>query len=127
MRMWPRDLSDVTGAAYKYMRNGHATADSWNVVVQPGEKIRLRIINASAMTLCNFRIPGLPMTVGAADGLNLQPVETDEFQIGVAETYDVIITPAPPMTVALRSSPAFGRCGCSMVDAIASVEKRSIF
>ena len=93
MRMSPRDLSDVTGAAYTYLINGHATADNWNAVFQPGEKIRLRIINASAMTLFNFRIPGLPMTVVAADGLNLQPVETDEFQIGVAETYDVIITP----------------------------------
>lgn len=93
MRMSPRDLSDVTGATYTYLINGHATADNWNAVFQPGEKVRLRIINASAMTLFNFRIPGLPMKVVAADGLNLQPVETDEFQIGVAETYDVIVSP----------------------------------
>lgn len=93
MRMSPRDLSDVTGATYTYLINGHATADNWNAVFVPGEKIRLRIINASAMTLFNFRIPGLPMKVVAADGLNLQPIETDEFQIGVAETYDVIVAP----------------------------------
>merc|ERR1711916_280327 len=81
------------GATYTYLINGHATWDNWNAIFQPGEKIRLRIINASAMTLFNFRIPGLPMKVVAADGLNLQPVETDEFQIGVAETYDVIVAP----------------------------------
>ena len=101
MRMSPRDLSDVTGATYTYLINGHATADNWNAIFQPGEKIRLRIINASAMTLFNFRIPGLPMKVVAADGLNLQPVETDEFQIGVAETYDVIVAPETSDTFAM--------------------------
>lgn len=93
MRMSPTDISDVTGAAYTYLINGHSTADNWNAVYEAGERIRLRIINASAMTIFNFRIPGLPMTVVAADGLNVRPVQTDEFQIGVAETYDVIIEP----------------------------------
>merc|ERR1712065_111690 len=73
----------------------------WHGIFQPGEKIRLRIINASAMTLFNFRIPGLPMKGVAADGLNLQPVETDEFQIGVAETYDVIVAPETSDTFAM--------------------------
>ena len=93
MRMSPTDISDVTAAAYTYLINGHATADNWTGIFNPGERVRLRIINASAMTIFNFRIPGLPMTVVAADGLNVRPVETDEFQIGVAETYDVIVEP----------------------------------
>ena len=93
MRMSPTDISDVTAAAYTYLINGHSTADNWNAIFEVGERVRMRIINASAMTIFNFRIPGLPMTVVAADGLNVQPVETDEFQIGVAETYDVIVEP----------------------------------
>ncbi len=93
MRMSPRDIADVTGATYTYLINGHSTADNWNGVFVPGERIRLRIINASAMTLFNVRIPGLPMTIVAADGLNVQPLEIDEFQMGSAETYDVIIKP----------------------------------
>ena len=101
MRMSPMDLSDVTGATYTYLINGHSTADNWNGVFKPGERVRLRIINASAMTLFNFRIPGLPMTVVAADGLHVQPVETDEFQIGVAETYDVIVAPTEARAFAM--------------------------
>ncbi len=93
MRMSPRDIADVTGETYTYAINGHATADNFNMVFNSGERVRLRIVNASAMTLFNVRIPGLPMTVVQSDGLNVQPVETDEFQIGVAETYDVIVTP----------------------------------
>ncbi len=93
MRMSPNDLSDVTGETYTYVINGHATSDNFNMVFNPGERVRLRIINAAAMTLFNVRMPGLPMTVVAADGLNVQPVETDEFQMGVAETYDVIVEP----------------------------------
>lgn len=93
MRMSPNDLADVTGETYTYVINGHSTADNFNMVFNPGERVRLRIINAAAMTLFNVRLPGLPMTVVQADGLNVRPVETDEFQIGVAETYDVIVEP----------------------------------
>ena len=93
MRMSPRDIADVTGSTYHFLINGHSTADNWNGVFQPGERVRLRIINASAMTIFNIRLPGLPMTIVAADGLNVQPLEVDEFQMGVAETYDVIIEP----------------------------------
>ncbi|HRX39394.1 MAG TPA: copper resistance system multicopper oxidase [Parvularculaceae bacterium] len=101
MRMSPTDIADVTGAVYTYLINGHATADNWTAIFNAGERVRLRIINASAMTIFNFRIPGLPMTVVAADGLHVQPVETDEFQIGVAETYDVIVTPSKLRAYAL--------------------------
>ena len=100
MRMNPTDLSDVTGAAYTYLVNGHSPAENWTGLFRPGERVRLRFINASAMTLFNLRIPGLPMTVVQADGLDVEPVETDEFQIGVAETFDVIVRPQDrPYTV----------------------------
>ena len=93
MRMSPRDLADIGGAAYTYIINGHSTADNWNGVFVPGERVRLRIINAAAMSMFNIRIPGLPMTIVNQDGLNVEPLEIDEFQMGVAETYDVIIEP----------------------------------
>ena len=101
MRMSPTDISDVTASVYTYLINGHATEDNWTAIFNSGERVRLRIINASAMTIFNFRIPGLPMTVVAADGLHVQPVETDEFQIGVAETYDVIVSPTRARPFAL--------------------------
>ena len=93
MRMMPTDIADVTGATYTYLMNGLHPQGNWTGLFQPGERIRLRVINGSAMTYFNVRIPGLPMTVIAADGQYVQPVETDEFQIGVAETYDVIVEP----------------------------------
>lgn len=93
MRMDPTDISDVTAAAYRYLVNGHGPADNWTGLFRAGERVRLRIINASAMTTFNIRIPGLPMTVVQADGCNVRPVTVDEFQIGVAETYDVTVTP----------------------------------
>jgi CopA family copper-resistance protein len=96
MRMAPTDLSDVGGASYTYVVNGHGPDDNWTALFEPGQRVRLRFINAAAMTLFNVRIPGLPMTVVQADGLNVEPVETDEFQIGVAETYDVIVQPERP-------------------------------
>ena len=93
MRMDPTDIADVTGATYTFLVNGHGPRENWTGLFRPGERVRLRFINASAMTIFNIRIPGLPMTVVAADGQNVRPVETDEFQISVAETYDVVVTP----------------------------------
>ncbi len=93
MRMDPADIADVTGETYTYLINGHGPGDNWTGLFKPGERVRLRIINASAMTIFNVRLPELPMTVVQADGLNVQPVETDELQIGVAETYDVVVHP----------------------------------
>jgi len=94
MRMDPTDISDVTGSTYTYLINGHGPSDNWTALFTPGQKVRLRFINASSMTIFNLRIPGLRLTVVQADGQNVMPVEVDEFQIGVAETYDVIVTPA---------------------------------
>ena len=94
MRMDATDISDVTRATYSYLINGHDSQANWTALFAPGERIKLRIINASSMTNFNVRIPGLPMTVVAADGCNVQPVETDEFQIAIAEAYDVIVQPS---------------------------------
>ena len=93
MRMNPRDISDVTGVTYTYLINGHGPADDLQLEFNPGERVRLRVINGSAMTFFNIRIPGVPMTVIQADGKDVEPVEIDEFQIGTAETYDVIVQP----------------------------------
>ncbi|MFK8021828.1 MAG: copper resistance system multicopper oxidase [Pseudomonadales bacterium] len=93
MRMNPTDIADVTAATYTYLVNGHGPKDNWTGLFKPGERVRLRFVNASAMTIFNVRIPGLPMTVVQADGLNVQPIETDEFQIGTAETFDVVVQP----------------------------------
>ena len=93
MRMNPRDISDVTGSTYTFLINGHGPADDLQFAFGAGERVRLRIINGSAMTFFNVRIPGVPMTVIAADGQDVAEVEVDEFQIGVAETYDVIVSP----------------------------------
>lgn len=93
MRMTPTDIADVTGATYTYLMNGVDPASNWTGLFRPGERVRLRIINASAMTYFDVRIPGLPMTVVQADGIDVEPVETDEIRIAVAETYDVIIEP----------------------------------
>jgi len=94
MRMSPRDLSDVSGATYTFLTNGATPAGNWTGLFRPGEKVRLRFINGSSMTFFDVRIPGLKMTVVAADGQAVHPVSVDEFRIGVAETYDVIVQPA---------------------------------
>ena len=93
MRMDPADVSDVTGSTYNFTVNGFGPFDNWTGLFRAGERVRLRIINAAAQTNFNVRIPGLAMTVVQADGQNVRPVTVDEFQIGVAETYDVIVTP----------------------------------
>ncbi|PZO70672.1 MAG: copper-binding protein [Pelagerythrobacter marensis] len=93
MRMDAADIADVTGSTYAFTINGFGPFDNWTGLFTPGERVRLRVINASAQTTFNIRIPGLPMTVVQADGLNVRPVAVDEFQIGTAETYDVVVTP----------------------------------
>ncbi|RRS31694.1 MAG: copper resistance protein CopA [Gammaproteobacteria bacterium (ex Lamellibrachia satsuma)] len=93
MRMSQRDLSDVTGYTYTFLTNGQTPAEGWSGLFRKGEKVRLRFINGSAMTFFDVRIPGLKMTVVAADGQHIEPVSVDEFRMGVAETYDVIVEP----------------------------------
>ncbi|WP_192558539.1 copper resistance system multicopper oxidase [Pseudomonas allokribbensis] len=94
MKMNPTDIADVSGATYTFLMNGHAPDSNWTGLFRPGEKLRLRLINGSAMTYFDVRIPGLKMTVVAADGLHVKPVSVDELRIAVAETYDVIVEPA---------------------------------
>ena len=93
MRMMPTDIADVTGSTYTYLINGHAPEDSLEYLFSPGERVRLRIINGSAMSFFNIRIPGVRMSVVQADGKNVRPREVDEFQIGTAETYDIVVDP----------------------------------
>ena len=93
MRMVPTDLSDVSGAIYTYLMNGATPATNWTGLFRPGERVRLRFINGSASTLFDIRIPGLKLTIVAADGQAVEPVDVDEFRIAVAETYDVLVQP----------------------------------
>lgn len=93
MRMMPTDILDVTASTYTYLINGHSSDDSLEFLFNSGEKVRFRVINASAMTFFNFRIPGLEFEVIGADGQNIEPTPVEEFQIGVAETYDILVKP----------------------------------
>jgi len=93
MRMSDRDISDVNGTTYTFLMNGQTPEQGWTGLFNKGEKVRLRFINAAAMTLFDVRIPNVKMTVVAADGQNIEPVTIDDFRIGVAETYDVIVEP----------------------------------
>ncbi|MGV5490425.1 copper resistance system multicopper oxidase [Pseudomonas sp. XP2] len=92
MRMSPTDLADISAATYTYLLNGQPPEGNFTCLFQPGDTVRLRLINASAMTYFDFRIPGLALTVIAADGLPVTPVSVDELRIAVAETYDVLVT-----------------------------------
>ena len=116
MLMDPTDIADVTGAYYHYLINGHDSMGNWTGIFKPGERVRLRIINAAAMSNFNIRVPGLPMTIVASDGLPLTPVETDEFQIAVAETWDVIIEPkeAIPYAFIAESIDRSGQCRATL-------------
>ncbi|MFT5116160.1 MAG: CopA family copper-resistance protein [Lysobacterales bacterium] len=93
MRMSDRDISDVSGHTYTFLMNGQTPAEGWKCLFKKGEKVRLRIVNAAAMTFFDVRIPGLDMKVVASDGQNIEPVSVEEFRIGVAETYDVVVEP----------------------------------
>jgi FtsP/CotA-like multicopper oxidase with cupredoxin domain len=94
MRMDPSDLADVSAMTYTYLMNGHAPAGNWTGLFDAGEKVRLRFINGASMTFFDVRIPGLKMTVVAVDGQDVEPVSVDEFRIGTAEVYDVIVAPS---------------------------------
>ncbi|MFZ5862493.1 MAG: copper resistance system multicopper oxidase [Nitrospirota bacterium] len=93
MRMDPTDIADVTGATYTFLVNGRPPQANWTALFTPGERVRLRFINASSMTYFDLRIPGLTLEVVQADGQNIEPVEVDELRIAVSETYDVIVAP----------------------------------
>ncbi len=113
MRMSDRDISDVTGYTYTFLTNGHTPADTWTGLFKKGEKILLRFINSAAMTFFDVRIPGLKMTVVAADGQYIQPVSVDEIRIGVAETYDVIVEPRDERAYSIFSQ-AIDRSGYAL-------------
>lgn len=93
MRMMPTDIADIGAPTFRFLANGRGPTEGMEYLFRPGERVRLRIINGSSQSFFNVRIPGLPMTVVATDGQPVRPVEVDEFQIGTAETYDVIVEP----------------------------------
>jgi CopA family copper-resistance protein len=105
MNMTPADIADVTSATYIYLMNGNPPDANWTALFKPGERVRLRFINASTMTLFDVRIPGLPMTVVQADGNYVQPVTVDEMRLGVAETYDVIVQPQEDQAYTIFAQP----------------------
>src|SRR5579884_459227 len=105
MRMDPTDLADVTGHTYLYLMNGLAPDANWTALFRPGERIRLRFIDAGAMSIFDVRIPGLKMTVVQADGQNVQPIEVDEFRISAGETYDVIVEPKEDLAYTIFAEP----------------------
>lgn len=115
MRMLPTDFSDVTasrnlGNALVYLVNGQPSSGNWTGLFQPGERVRLRFINGAATTIFDVRIPGLKMTVVAADGQDVEPVTVDEFRISVAETYDVIVEPREAQAYTIFAQ-SIGRSG----------------
>jgi FtsP/CotA-like multicopper oxidase with cupredoxin domain len=93
MRMNPGDLADVSGATYTYLVNGTTPAGNWTGLFRPGERVRLRLINGSSNSIFDLRIPGLRLSVVAADGQDIEPVTVDELRLSAAETYDVIVEP----------------------------------
>lgn len=130
MRMNPTDLADISAHTYTYLMNGIAPAGNWTGLFKPGERVRLRLINSSAMTFFDVRIPGLKMTVVQADGQNVVPVTVDEIRIGVAETYDVLVTPGDDAyTIFAQSMDRTGyACGtlaqrAGMIAAIPALDK----
>ena len=122
MRMSDRDLSDVTGYTYTYLMNGLNPNSHYKALFKKGEKIRLRFINSSAMTFFDIRIPNLKMRVVATDGNNVHPVEVDEFRIGVAETYDVIVEPQTDEAYAIFAQ-SFDRSGYAIGSLTSSKDK----
>jgi CopA family copper-resistance protein len=113
MRMMPTDIMDIGAPTYTFLANGRGPKEGLEYLFKAGERVRLRIINGSAQSFFNIRIPGLPMTVIAADGQNVRPVEVDEFQIGTAETYDVIIEPGAAEAYAIVAE-AMDRSGMAL-------------
>ena len=112
MRMMPTDILDVTAPEYTYLANGFGPDEGLEYLFNPGERVRLRIINGSAMTFYNVRIPGARVTVVAADGQDVRPVEVDEFQIGTAETYDIVVEPTAEAHAIVAES--MGRSGMAV-------------
>ena len=93
MRMNPTDLADVSGATYTYLMNSSTPAGNWTGLFQPGERVRLRVINGSSMSFFDVRVPGLKLQVIAADGQDIAPVSVDELRIAAGEVYDIIVQP----------------------------------
>lgn len=113
MRMADSDISDVTGFTYTYLMNGQTNTQGWHGQFNKGERVRLRFINAAAMTFFDIRIPGLSMKVIAADGQDVEPVTVNDFRLGVAETLDVLVEPESDIPYAIFAQ-AMDRSGFAL-------------
>lgn len=112
MRMTPSDLSDLNAHTYTYLVNGTTPAGNWTGLFRPGEKVLLRLINGAAMTHFDLRIPGLALTVVAADGQYVHPVSVEELRIAPGETFDVIVAPSGQDAYTVFAQD-IGRSGCA--------------
>lgn len=99
-RMGGMDLSDVGYDAF--LINGKK--DSQLLVAHPGEKIRIRIINAAASSYFYVSLGQSPMKVISADGVDIEPTYTNEILMGMAETYDVLFTVPEHKNFELRAT-----------------------
>ncbi len=113
MRMEPTDILDISGPTYTYLTNGKTSLDNWTALFKKGERVRLRFINGSAMTIFDVRVEGLKMMVVQSDGQNVQPVEVEEFRFGPGETYDVVVIPKEEKPYAIFAE-AMDRSGYAM-------------
>lgn len=86
-RMPPMDVSDV--GYHAFLINGQR---STQISGKPGERVRLRLINASAATYFYLHSSAGPLTIVAADGPPVEPVKVERLFMAIAETYDVLIT-----------------------------------
>lgn len=85
--MPPMDVADV--AYDHFLANGRPEID---LAASPGERVRLRVIAGSATTYFHLEYAGGPLTIVAADGQDVEPIEEGRILIAAAETYDVLVT-----------------------------------
>jgi len=86
-RMPAMDVSDVAYDAF--LINGRRRID---LDARPGEKVRLRVINAGAASYFYVNAATGPLTIVAADGPDVQPIRQERLLMGMAETYDILLT-----------------------------------
>lgn len=87
VRMPPMDVSDVAYDAF--LINGKSQS---SIKSRPGDRVRLRLINAGASSYFYAHSATGPLTIVAADGMDVVPIKVNRLLIGMAETYDVIVT-----------------------------------
>jgi multicopper oxidase len=86
-------MSDAGDVEYPvYLANGRLPADATRLDAKPGQRVRLRIINAAADTTFDLAVGGHRMTVTHSDGFPVQKVEVDTLRLAMGERYDASVT-----------------------------------